>query len=51
MFDHRSMCREVADLLWAVYYERPEAPSLLFPLSRHNSRRVSEQESKILIAQ
>lgn len=51
MFDHRSMCREVAAQLWAVYHERPEAPSLLFPLKRDNLRRVSEQESKILIAQ
>lgn len=51
MFDYRLMCRDVAGQLWAMYHGRPEGPSLLFPMKRDNSRRVSEQESKILIAQ
>lgn len=51
MFDYRLMCRDVAGQLWAMYHERPEAPLLLFPTKRDNSRRVSEQESKILITQ
>ncbi|MDA1258446.1 MAG: hypothetical protein O3C10_11495 [Chloroflexi bacterium] len=51
MFDHRLMCRDVAGQLWAMYHGRPDAPSLLFPKKRDDSRRISEQESKILITQ
>lgn len=51
MFDHRLMCRNVAGQLWAMYHERPDAPSFLFPVKRDNSKRISEQESKILITQ
>lgn len=51
MFDYRLMCRDIAGQLWAMYHSRPEAPPLLFPMKRDDSRRVSEQESKILITQ
>ena len=51
MLDYRLMCRDVADQLWAMYHERQDAPPLLFPMKRDNSRRISEQESKILITQ
>ena len=47
--DHLS--REVAESLWAVYHERPNAPHLIMPAKRDDSTRVSEQESKILITQ
>lgn len=51
MFDLRTMCRDVARQLWAMYHQRSDAPALVFPIKRDNSRRISEQESKILITQ
>lgn len=51
MFDYRLMCRDVSGQLWAIYHGRPDAPPLLFPMKRDDSRRVSEQESKILVSQ
>lgn len=45
------LSREVAESLWAVYHERPNAPHLIMPAKRDDSTRVSEQESKILITQ
>jgi hypothetical protein len=45
------LSREVAAALWAVYHDRPDAPRLIWPSKRDDSTRVSEQESKILIAQ
>jgi len=50
MFTER-LCREVAASLWAVYHKRPDAPHLILPLKRDDSKRVSEQDSKILITQ
>lgn len=47
---HR-LCADVAAQLWAVYHERDDAPLLILPAKRDGSRRVSEQESKILITQ
>jgi len=42
---------EVSEALWAVYHERPDAPRLIWPATRSDSTRISEQESKILITQ
>jgi len=47
----KRLCREVAESLWAVYHERPDATHLIWPAKRDDSTRVSEQESKILITQ
>ena len=49
--DHQLMCRDVAAQLWALYHGQPDAPGLILPLKRDGVRRVSEQESKILITQ
>ena len=51
MIDHRAMCRDITAQLWAVYHDRPDAPGLILPLKRDGMRRVSEQESKILMTQ
>jgi hypothetical protein len=45
------LSREVSESLWAVYHERSEAPFLIWPATRNDSTRISEQESKILITQ
>lgn len=51
MIDLRDLTRDVSAQLWAVYHQRPDAPELILPLKRGGVRRVSEQESKILITQ
>lgn len=51
VIDYRQMCQDVSAQLWAVYHDRPDAPRLILPLKRDGIRRVSEQESKILITQ
>ena len=51
MFEYRTMCRDVAESLWALYHGRPDAPCLILPSKRDGVLRVSEQESRILIAQ
>jgi hypothetical protein len=51
VFDYETMCCDVAANLWALYYERPNAPCLILPSKRDGILRVSEQESRILITQ
>ncbi len=43
------LCQEVAESLWAMFYNRPNAPHIIWPSKRDSSQRISEQESKILI--
>jgi len=45
------ICRPLAERLWAVYRDEVDGPSLILPAKRDGSRRVSEQESKILLCQ
>src|SRR5437879_4792613 len=45
---HR-LCQDVAESLWAIYHDRPDALHLMWPAYRDDSSRVSEQESKIVI--
>ena len=51
IIDLNAMGREVSESLWRVYHERPDGPKLILPQKRDGTRRVSEQESKILITQ
>ena len=44
------MAESVADELWAMHHRRAGGPSLIFPTTRDGARRVSEQESKILLS-
>lgn len=47
----REFGRSVSDYLWSAYHDRPGRPTLTFPYRRNGTRRVSEQESRILITQ
>jgi hypothetical protein len=49
--DPTELCREVAESLWRIYHDRPDALHLIWPAYRDDSWRVSEQESKIVITQ
>lgn len=49
LIDRIAMGREVSESLWSVYHRRPEGGKLVLPRKRDGTRRVSEQESKILI--
>ena len=51
MIDRSVMGREVSESLWCIYHQRPGSAKLVLPRKRDGTRRVSEQESKILIAQ
>ena len=51
MVDRSAMGREVSESLWCVYHQRPGGAKLVLPRKRDGSRRMSEQESKILITQ
>ncbi len=51
MIDRTAMGREVSESLWCVYHRRPGGAKLVLPRKRDGTRRVSEQESKILITQ
>lgn len=48
--DVREIAAGVAESLWAIYHRRDDAPSLILPITRDGAIRVSEQESKILLA-
>ena len=45
------MCRTVFESLRSAYHKRSGRPKLIFPNRRDRTKRVSEQESKILITQ
>lgn len=47
----REIGRSVSDYLWSAYHDRPGPSTLIFPYLRNGTRRVSEQESRILITQ
>ena len=49
-FDVREMAVSVAESLWGVYHRRDDSPSLILPMTRDGTIRVSEQESKILLS-
>jgi len=43
------MCADVSEALWCIHHERGDAPHLIWPATRGDDARISEQESKILI--
>jgi hypothetical protein len=47
--DSARMCLDVSEALWRVHHGREDAPHLIWPATRSDAARVSEQESKILI--
>jgi len=50
-FDPERMCNEVAEALQRIYLQKPDPSYLIFPEKRFGVRRVSEQESRILVTQ
>ncbi len=51
LIDRREMGRTVSESLWSAYHKRSGRRKLIFPNRLDGTKRVSEQESKILITQ
>ena len=48
MFDVHALFGTLAERLWAIYHDHDGGPRPILPTKRDSSRRMSEQESKIL---